>query len=101
VESEEWRALSRVESEEWRVKMSYTVLRRVFDEIYYAVEEMAGKYPNEKIEPFKRERINEVLEELRGCIEDERIKPFLRLIEEGLSYSDVMILMKWYKVLPR
>ena len=81
--------------------MSYTVLRRVFDEIYYAVEEMAGKYPNEKIEPFKRERINEVLEELRGCIEDERIKPFLRLIEEGLSYSDVMILMKWYKVLPR
>ncbi len=58
-------------------------------------------FPNEKIEPFKRERINEVLEELRGCIDDERIKPFLRLIEEGLSYSDVMILMKWYKVLPR
>ena len=29
------------------------------------------------------------------------MKPFLRLIEEGLSYSDVMILLKWYKVLPR
>jgi len=76
-------------------------LRRVFDEIYYAVEEMAGKFPNEVIVPFKVERINEVLEALRNSIEDERIKPFLRLIEEGLSYSDVMILLKWYKVLPR
>ena len=80
---------------------TFGVQRRVFDEIYYAIEELAEKYPNEKIEPFKVERINEVLEELRGCIEDERIKPFLRLIEEGLSYSDVMILLKWYKVLPR
>jgi len=101
VESEEWRALSRVESEEWRVKMSYTVLRRVFDEIYYAVEELAGKYPNEVIVPFKVERINEVLEVLRNCVEDERIKPFLRLIEEGITYSDVLLMMKWYKVLPR
>ena len=101
VESEEWRSLSRVESEEWRVKMSYTVLRRVFDEIYYAIEELAGKFPNEVIVPFKVERINEVLETLRGSIEDERIKPFLRLIEEGLTYSDVLLMMKWYKVLPR
>ena len=81
--------------------MSYTVLRRVFDELYYAVEELAGKYPNEAIVPFKVERINEVLEALRGSIEDERIKPFLRLIEEGLTYSDVLLMMKWYKVLPR
>jgi hypothetical protein len=81
--------------------MSYTVLRRVFDEIYYAVEELAGKYPNEVIVPFKVERINEVLEVLRNCVEDERIKPFLRLIEEGITYSDVLLMMKWYKVLPR
>jgi hypothetical protein len=25
----------------------------------------------------------------------------LRLVEEGLTYSDVMLIMKWYKVLPR
>ena len=81
--------------------MKYTMLRRVFDEMYYAVEELAGKFPNEKIVPFQMERINEVLEELRGCVEDERIKPFLRLIEEGLTYSDVLLMMKWYKVLPR
>ena len=38
------------------------MLRRVFDEIYYAIEELAGKFPNEKIAPFKVERINEVLD---------------------------------------
>ena len=62
---------------------------------------MAGKFPNEVIVPFKVERINEILEALRGSIDDDRIKPFLRLIEEGLTYSDVLLLLKWYKVLPR
>ena len=81
--------------------MSYTVLRRVFDEIYYAVEELAGKFPNEAIVPFKVDRINEVLDSLRNSVEDDSIKPFLRLIEQGLSYSDVLVMMKWYKVLPR
>ena len=85
----------------WENGMSYTMLRRVFDEIYYAIEEMAGKFPNEKIEPFKVERINEVLEELRGISPDDGINKYLRLIEEGLSYSDVLVMMKWYKVLPR
>ena len=90
-----------MESEEWRVERNYTILRRVFDEIYYAVEELAGKNPNEVIVPFKVERINEVLEALRSSINDEKIKPFLRLIEKGLTYSDVLLLLKWYKVLPR
>ena len=97
----------------WENGMSYTMLRRVFDEIYYAIEEMAGKFPNEKIEPFKVERINEVLEELRGAFRsppcppsdgispDDGINKYLRLIEEGLTYSDVLLMMKWYKVLPR
>ena len=93
--------------------MNYTMLRRVFDEIYYAIEELAGKFPNEKIEPFKMERINEVLEELRGAFRsppcppsggispDDGINKYLRLIEEGLTYSDVLLMLKWYKVLPR
>ena len=46
----------RVESEEWRVERNYTMLRRVFDEVYYAIEELAGKNPNEVIVPFKVER---------------------------------------------
>ena len=79
----------------------YVMLRRVFDEIYYAIEELAGKFPNEVIVPFKVERINEVLVAMRNSITDDKIKPFLRLIEEGLTYSDVLVMMKWYKVLPR
>ena len=89
--------------------VGYTMLRRVFDEIYYAIEELAGKFPNEVIVPFKVERINEVLDALRESIKQERglsdrpLFPFgfLRLIDEGLTYSDVLLMMKWYKVLPR
>ena len=29
------------------------------------------------------------------------IRNYLRLIEEGLTYSDVLLMLKWYKVLPR
>ena len=82
-------------------ELKYAMVRRVFDEIYYAIEELAGRFPNEVVVPFKVERINEVLSSLRDSIEDEKMKPFLRLIEEGLTYSDVMLLLKWYKVLPR
>ena len=53
-------------------EMNYTMLRRVFDEIYYAIEELAGKFPNEVIVPFKVERINEVLDALRESIKQER-----------------------------
>jgi hypothetical protein len=93
-----WTAVGRFEAPQG---VGYTMLRRVFDEIYYAVEELAGKFPNEKIAPFKVERINEVLETMRNSIPDDKMKPFLRLIEEGLTYSDVLLMMKWYKVLPR
>ena len=47
------------------------------------------------------ERINEVLSSLRDSIEDDKMKPFLQQIEEGLTYSDVLLMLKWYKVLPR
>ena len=90
------------------------MLRRLFDDIYYSVEELAGKSPNEVIAPFKVKQINEVLEEIRKNVENEGILPYLRLVEEteitekngttvfkGLSYSDVLLMMKWYKVLPR
>ena len=94
--------------------LSYVLLRRLFDDIYYAIEELASKYPNEVIVPFKVKQINEVLEEIRKNVDDEGILPYLRLIEEpgiteengstiikGLTYSDVLLMMKWYKVLPR
>ena len=95
--------------------LSYVLLRRLFDDIYYSVEELAGKYPNEVMDPFKVKRINEILDEIRECLEDKNILPYLRLIDEpneitdkegkrlwdGLSYSDILLMLKWYKVLPR
>ncbi len=106
----------------------YIMVRRVFDEIYFAIEELAGKFPNEVIDPFKVERINEVLEEMRDwtgverggpagtvpsgprscAVEDSPHRPtvpsgqnYFRLVEKGLTYSDVLLMLKWYKVLPR
>ncbi len=38
--------------------LSYVLLRRLFDDIYYAIEELASKYPNEVIAPFKVKQIN-------------------------------------------
>ena len=94
--------------------LNYVILRRLFDDVYYSVEELASKYPNEVIVPFKVKQINEVLEEIRKNVDDEGIRPYLRLIEEpeiaeengstmikGLTYSDVLMMLKWYKVLPR
>ena len=94
--------------------LSYVILRRLFDDIYYAIEELASKYPNEVIAPFKVKQINEVLEEIRKNVDDKGILPYLRLIEEpeetgedgksflkGLTYSDILLMLKWYKVLPR
>ena len=94
--------------------MNYVILRRLFDDIYYSVEELASKYPNEVMVPYKVKQINEVLEEIRKNVEDGGILQYLRLIEEpeiteengstiinGLTYSDVLLMLKWYKVLPR
>ena len=97
-----------------RAAFGYVMLRRLFDDIYYSVEELAGKYPNEVMAPYKVKQINEVLEKIRGNVQDEGIRPYLRLIEEpeeagedgkstwkGLTYSDILMMLKWYKVLPR
>ena len=94
--------------------LNYVILRRLFDDVYYSVEDLAGKYPNEVMDPYKAKRINEVLERLQKSVEDEAILPYLRLIEEpeetgedgksvlkGLTYSDILLMLKWYKVLPR
>ena len=80
----------------------------------FHIEELAGKYPNEVMVPYKVKQINEVLEEIRKNVEDGGILQYLRLIEEpeiteengstiinGLTYSDVLLMLKWYKVLPR
>ena len=95
--------------------MSPTMVRRMFDEVYYAMEAMADKTPDTVADHYKVKRINEVLTELRECTPQEKRHEYLQLIDEpeektdengtitrtGLTYSDIMMTLRWYKVLPR
>ncbi len=92
----------------------YMIIREVFDKLYYYMDALAEKAPNEIVNLFKVRKINEILEEFRGCIEEGHMNQYLQLIEEpreetdekgnktltGMTYSDVMLLLKWYKSMP-
>ena len=68
--------------------MNYVLMRRLFDDVYYAVEELAGKYPNEVMVPYKVKKINEILRENRECLKDTKILPYLQLIDEPEEMTD-------------
>ena len=84
--------------------MKYKAFLRVFDEMYYTIEKLAGKYPNEMIVLFRVERINEVLKELRGLsgrslkplrhdiFSDDEVK---RLIPKGKTQKEHLLLVGW------
>ena len=75
---------------------------------------LAEKNPNDVMNAFKVQRINEVLEEFRAFVQDGKMKKYLQLLEEpreemdekgnntltGMTYSDAMVLLKWYKSMP-
>jgi len=79
------------------------------------MEAMADKTPDTVADHYKVKRINEVLTELRECTPEEKRHKYLQLIDEpeektdengtitrtGLTYSDIMMTLRWYKVLPR
>ena len=79
------------------------------------MEELAGRFPDTVMDRYKVQRINEVLEKLRDSLEESKRHKYLRLIDEpeeeedkdgnavrrGLTYSDILLALKWYKVLPR
>ena len=82
------------------------ILFSMFEQVYYYMEELAMKFPNDVVDRYKVESVNELLEKFRGCLETENMGRHLELIEVpreeegktvGMSYSDVMILLKWYK----
>lgn len=92
----------------------YMIIREVFEKLYYYMDTLAEKAPNETVNLFKARKINEILEEFRGCIGEEGMGRYLQLVDEpreekdekgnitvtGMTYSDVMLLLKWYKSMP-
>ncbi len=75
---------------------------------------LAEKNPNDVVNAFKVRRINEVLKEFRAFVQDGEMKKYLQMLEEpreemdekgnktltGMTYSDAMVLLKWYKSMP-
>ena len=87
------------------------ILFNMFEQVYYYMEDLAMKYPNDVVDAYKVRVVNELLEKYRGCVGTESMGDHLELIEppreevdengkrslSGKSYSDVMLLLKWYK----
>ena len=88
------------------------ILFNMFEQVYYYMEELAMKFPNDIVDEYKVRVVNELLEKFRGCFETENMDRHLELIDPpreetdedgkrkmtGMTYSDVMFLLKWYKV---
>ena len=87
----------------------------MFNDIYNYIDFLAEKTPNEVVNAYKVSFINELLDIIRTFTKDENAGKFLRLIdppteeedergkkqEKGMTYSDVFMILKWYKCLPK
>ena len=75
-------------------------IRDVFNALYDLMEIYGSKYPDSKVDEYKVEMINRILKELKETLPAHRIIQKLELIREsqgGRTYSDVLMLMTWYK----
>ena len=104
------------ESNGWAIKnpRDFNIMKEMFDYTVSIIGELAMKYPNEVVDGYKVQLINEVLAEIRACYYDENLCQFLRLIDnpaeitaeeekttlKGLTYSDVYLMLKWYESMP-
>lgn len=100
----------------WAIKnpRDYSIMRAMLEYIVTIIGELAMKYPNEVIDAYKVNLINEVLAEIRAVHYEENLCGFLRLIDnptetedskgktkvEGQTYSDVYLMLKWYMSMP-
>ena len=83
---------------------TYGLYVTFFDGIYHEFKQQTRKKADEPINRYKAESINKILQPLQEMMKDEAYAGFLGLIEteeengeEGMSYSDVMILLTQYK----
>ena len=83
---------------------TYGLYVSFFDGIYHEFKQQTRKKADEPVNRYKAESINKILQPLREMMKDEEYSGFLGLIEtgeengeEGMSYSDVMILLTQYK----
>ena len=87
-------------------------LINMFEQVYYYMEELATRFPNDIVDEYKARRVNEVLTQLRDSPRADGIRERLEMIaapveetnekgetrKTGMTFSDVMMMLKWYKV---
>ena len=76
---------------------------KVFGDLYNLMEVYASKNPNETLDGYKAAMFNRILEELKLTMPEHRILQGLELIAapgedgKGMTYSDALMLLTWYK----
>lgn len=91
-------------------RVQFDMFRDLFNEMYLEINEMKKKKPDDVVNAFKVERINRVLKPLYNLMKDEPYIDYLELIpepteeksgrstiENGLTYSDVMLILSQYR----
>ena len=79
---------------------TYNLYITFFEGLYHEFKQLARKHAEEGVNEYKAESINRVLRPLKEMMEGEEYGGFLGMVEageEGMSYSDVMILLTQYK----
>ena len=76
---------------------------KVFGDLYNLMEVYASKNPNETLDGYKAAMFNRILEELKLTMPEHRILQGLEYIAapgedgKGMTYSDALMLLTWYK----
>ena len=89
-------------------KKQFTILRDLFDQLYYEFQMQSRRKPDETLNPYKAMKINSILEPLRKMMAGEEYASYLDLVDitqedgeeksiSGKTYSDVALMLTQYK----
>ena len=93
-------ALTAEEAEFTRKNEIYGLYMPFFEALYYEFRQQTRRNPDSRVNEYKAESLNRVLEPLRDMMQGEEYAELLGLIgtgEDGMSYGDAMILLTQYK----
>ena len=93
--------MTREEAEFAQKNRTYGMYSPFFEALYHEFRQQTRKRPDSPVNRFKAESLNEVLIPLKEMMQGEEYAGLLGLIEaggeDGMSYSDAMIVLTQYK----
>jgi len=93
-------AMTAEETEFTRKKELYALYEPFFEALYYEFRQQTRRSPDSRVNEYKAESLNRVLEPLKEIMEGEDYAELLGLIgtgEDGMSYGDAMMLLTQYR----